>query len=184
MERLAAPSRSGLSGRRVRTEVKAHPDSANETGAEIANSEGPNSESLDRTTILRGALPGAGIGPRALHRSRMIVAVNGRSNSPIDLAQTNVPENSPTDRREAETHSVIDQHSKIAVVIGKVSNVQSALEAHAKALVNDRSPRVLDRAPAASAGLNPLVVQVIRGGRTTGHAADVPDTLSSSLTLS
>jgi len=184
MERLAAPSRSGLSGQRVRTEMKVHRDSPNETAAVIANSGGENSESLDRTTILRGALPGAGIGPRASHRSRMIVAVNGRSNSPIDLAQTNVPENSPTDRGEVEAHSVIDQHSRIAVGIVKISNVQSALETHAKALINDRSPRVLDQAPVASAGLNRLVVQVTRGGRATGHAADVPDTLSSSLTLS
>jgi len=183
MERLAAHSRSGLCGRCVRTEVKTQRDSPNETAAEIANNE-ENSESLDRTTILRGALPGAGIAPRASHRNRMIVAVNGRSNSPIDLAQTNVPENSPTDRGEVEAHSVIDQHSRIAVVIVKISNVQSALEAHAKALVNDRSPRVLDRAPAASAGLNLRAVQTIRGGRTTGHVADVPDTLSSSLTLS
>ena len=184
MERLAAPSRSGLSGQRVWTEMKAHRDSPNATAGVIANSGGENSESLDRTTILRGALPGAGIAQGVSHRNRMIVAVNGRSNSPIDLAQTNVPENSPTDRGKLETHSVIDQHSKIAVVTGKVSNVQSALEAHAKALVNDRSPRVLDQAPVASVGLNRLVVQVTRGGRATGHAADVPDTLSSSLALS
>jgi len=113
----------------------------------------------------------------------MIVAINAQRNSPIDLVAIRLQKNSPTDRRERATRSATEHHPKIVVAIANGLSVLSAPEAYEKVTDNHQSPRVPRKAVEASAGQNLPVAQVISAGQRRGHIDEVPDTLSSSLTL-
>lgn len=107
-----------------------------------------------------------------------IVVVKGRSFL-VGLNATTVRKNSRTDHQEIEALSS-DRHSKIVVVRVKVLGVLNDPVARKRVSIADRSPHNSDKTVVASARLNVLAAEVINGIRATVHAAEVPDTLSSS----
>ena len=109
---------------------------------------------------------------------KTIVVVKGRS-SPIDPGGKTGHKNSLTGHATIVELPQFDPHSKIVVAHVKVLEPQNDPAIDEKVSVPDQSPRNSKKVAQASAGLNALA-EVISDDQTTLHAAEVPDTLSSS----
>ena len=147
-------------------------DSARSTEVEIVKKAVGRSLRLDATTSAHSMLPTASGNSVYV---KTIVVVNGRS-SLIDRGRKNGHKNSLTDPVTIVDLPALDPHSKIVVSV-KVLEVQNDPAKDEKVLVPDRSHPKSEKAVAV--GLN-VLVEVINGVQTTVHAAEVPDTLSSS----
>ena len=179
------------SGRSVPIDQNVQLDSPKERKAETAKTKVEVSKAQDEAISGRRADRSASQNSAGVSRAvRAISAVKGQQNSVIDLGARRPDEASPTDRADGPLAPGIDRNSKSVVLpvgvvlLVKVLNLRNAPDAQENVSIADLSHRDSAKPALANAGQNLPAAERIKNGQATGRVAGVPDTLSSSLTLS